>query len=926
MANPIPTQLSPGVKVSEIDLSQFVQPEALNTAGMVGIFNWGPGSVATSVNSESNLAAIFGKPTLDPSDSTTESDFFAAANFLRYSSHLKVIRVIQAGDANAASEDVGVTGINNCDNRIISNHEEFVQLGGFSASAGIESLAHFRARYPGNFGDTFKVVVFDGATNETIFTNTAGLQDFNLFGGYNNIIGISGGTCGFSLNAQRSNFVFLEDGDGNVTEVSAPVSMGSTSGIINWYTVTITPPSNMTPTEFINSLGDEDNLNLLYATGTTTANYALTNSGTNPSGNNSNCFAADWDFIGGGVGSEGRNVNPFSEFTVRPTTLFAAVSSLDASAVDILFLDANDTNMGGWVIGQGTGFKHTSNGRPSLINQISHPTTSGSGLPTNFNRSIFNQSQADTPANTTSFFLYRNVWGPSIGTLVFPNSPNSSASPRGWFKFIGLTGGQLVNHWVDGNLTQVGVTFDLVGGLTGIKKDFQFGMKQLGNFGLGTLSETTESYDGYRIFDKMPGTSEAALAVGGSNDEISIAVLDTKGKFGPKNGLLERFELLSKAVDGKNLDGQSVFYKDYVNNNSQFVYLTKAFDLEAGDHTSNLTTAFGDITSETKGADGITFTRTGYYDRQFAFGESSASAVTVAEHIAAYSTFLDDDSAVDIIFIPESSVADDVDGSMATIEKLVFDTVIEPRKDTILVVSTPKPASSTQHTAMATSRAISYRKNQLGLPSNSYTVLVAGRKIFFDTFNNQLRRLSLASDVAGIMSGQEIPWESPAGFARGSLRNVVKLETLFSKTDRDELYKNQINFFTQFNDGSGTVLYGDKTLLTKPSAFDRINVRRVFIAAEKAIAKAAKYSLFEFNDEFTRSQFRNLVNPFLANLQSQRGIADFRVVCDATNNPGSVVDLNQFVADIYIKPLKSINFIQLNFIATRSDFSLTTIE
>jgi phage tail sheath protein FI len=214
----------------------------------------------------------------------------------------------------------------------------------------------------------------------------------------------------------------------------------------------------------------------------------------------------------------------------------------------------------------------------------------------------------------------------------------------------------------------------------------------------------------------------------------------------------------------------------------------------------------------------------------------------------------------------------------------------------------------------------------LGLPSNSYTVLVAGRKIFFDTFNNQLRRISLASDVAGIMSGQEIPWESPAGFARGSLRNVIKLETLFSKTDRDELYKNQINFFTQFNDGSGTVLYGDKTLLTKPSAFDRINVRRVFIAAEKAIAKAAKYSLFEFNDEFTRSQFRNLVNPFLANLQSQRGIADFRVVCDATNNPGSVVDLNQFVADIYIKPLKSINFIQLNFIATRSDFSLTTIE
>jgi phage tail sheath protein FI len=205
-------------------------------------------------------------------------------------------------------------------------------------------------------------------------------------------------------------------------------------------------------------------------------------------------------------------------------------------------------------------------------------------------------------------------------------------------------------------------------------------------------------------------------------------------------------------------------------------------------------------------------------------------------------------------------------------------------------------------------------------------MVVAGRKVFFDTYNNQTRKMALSSDLAGILSAQEIAWESPAGFARGNLKNVIKLETAFSKTDRDELYKNQINFFTQFNDGSGTVLFGDKTLLVKPSAFDRINVRRVFIAAEKAIAKAAKYSLFEFNDEFTRSQFRNLVNPFLANLVAQRGISDYKVVCDGTNNTAQVIDNNQFVADIFIKPLKSINFIQLNFIATRSDFNLTTIE
>lgn len=243
-----------------------------------------------------------------------------------------------------------------------------------------------------------------------------------------------------------------------------------------------------------------------------------------------------------------------------------------------------------------------------------------------------------------------------------------------------------------------------------------------------------------------------------------------------------------------------------------------------------------------------------------------------------------------------------------------------------MVLPTPKPASSNENSTITTNNAIAFRKSTLTIPSNSYTVLVTGRKVFFDTFNNQLRKMSLASDVAGILCAQEIPWESPAGFSRGFIRNAVKLETNFSKADRDELYKNGINFFVQFNDGSGTVLYSDKTMLTKPSAFDRINVRRVFIALEKAIAKAAKYSLFEFNDEFTRSQFRNLVTPFLSSIQAQRGIADFKVICDETNNTSQVIDNNQFVADIYIKPLKSINFVQLNFVAVRSDFNLTTIE
>ena len=283
---------------------------------------------------------------------------------------------------------------------------------------------------------------------------------------------------------------------------------------------------------------------------------------------------------------------------------------------------------------------------------------------------------------------------------------------------------------------------------------------------------------------------------------------------------------------------------------------------------------------------------------------------------------------MDVVFVPESSLADDAtaNSTTTTIEGLIYDSVIAPRKDTLYVLPTPKPANLNQHSSAAASKAVSYRNGKLNVPTNSYTMVVAGRKVFYDTFNNQTRKMSLSSDLAGILCAQEIAWESPAGFARGMLKNVIKLETKFGKTDRDELYKNQINFFTQFDDGSGTVLFGDKTMLTKPSAFDRINVRRVFIACEKAIAKAAKYSLFEFNDEFTRAQFRNLVTPFLRTIQSQRGIIDYKVVCDNTNNTGEVIDKNQFVADIYIKPSKSVNFIQLNFIAVKSDFTLSITE
>jgi phage tail sheath protein FI len=213
------------------------------------------------------------------------------------------------------------------------------------------------------------------------------------------------------------------------------------------------------------------------------------------------------------------------------------------------------------------------------------------------------------------------------------------------------------------------------------------------------------------------------------------------------------------------------------------------------------------------------------------------------------------------------------------------------------------------------------------LPSSSYAVMDGNYKYIYDKYNDLYRYVPLNGDTAGLMvrtDTERDPWYSPAGFNRGQVKNVIKLAFNATKGQRDQLYKAGVNPVVTFP-GQGTVLFGDKTLLAKPSAFDRINVRRLFIVLEKAISTAAKFTLFEFNDEFTRSQFRNLVEPFLRDVQGRRGIFDFRVVCDTTNNTGEVIDRNAFIGDIYIKPARSINFIQLNFVAVRTGVEFSEV-
>jgi phage tail sheath protein FI len=393
-------------------------------------------------------------------------------------------------------------------------------------------------------------------------------------------------------------------------------------------------------------------------------------------------------------------------------------------------------------------------------------------------------------------------------------------------------------------------------------------------------------------FTDSPDTSDYAARAGGENDELHIIVLDVGGKItGSANAVLEKFAFVSKASDAKTFDGSSNYYKDVLNSRSKYVWSLSHPSEGTNWGTAAAGTTFDDLNAAVlstlvDGDDGII----------------SSSAIANS-----YSQVSNPDST-DISLI----VSGPANASIA--EVLIG--IAEDRKDCVVFLS-PERADVVDNYGSEETAIIAYRN---GLSSSSYAVMDSGWKYQYDKYNDVYRWVPLNADIAGLCARTDLerdPWFSPAGVNRGVIKNVVKLSWNPTKANRDNLYTKGVNPVVTFP-GEGTVLFGDKTMLSRPSAFDRINVRRLFIVLEKAIARASRSSLFEFNDQFTRAQFVNLVEPFLRDVQGRRGITDFRVVCDETNNTPEIIDRNEFVGDIYIKPARSINFIQLNFVAVRT--------
>ena len=424
----------------------------------------------------------------------------------------------------------------------------------------------------------------------------------------------------------------------------------------------------------------------------------------------------------------------------------------------------------------------------------------------------------------------------------------------------------------------------------------------------GFMFAPPEAEDFESAFVTTPGTSVYAQEHGAVNDEIHVLVVDVDGVFsGTAGTVIEKFANLSAATDAKREDGSSSYYKDVINTSSAFIIAdnltgiidgadTAIVDLETGG-TLTFSSSFPDGGSAWHvqmqgGSDGTLNTRNGdVYDALELFADPET---------------LD----VNLLF-----AENDTEASITVANKLI--SIAEKRKDCVVFIS-PDLEVKDQSTEDAKLDKVLSKFDRL--TSTNYAVFDSTPLYIYDKYNDEYIWVAASGSMAGLCARTDIsrdPWFSPAGYNRGQLLGVAKLALNPTQNQRDELYKSRVNPIVSFP-GEGIILFGDKTAQAKPSAFDRINVRRLFIVLEKAIAKAAKYSLFEFNDAFTRAQFKALVDPYLRDVQSRRGITDFLVVCDESNNTAEVIDSNRFVADIYIKPARAINFITLNFVATRT--------
>lgn len=491
-------------------------------------------------------------------------------------------------------------------------------------------------------------------------------------------------------------------------------------------------------------------------------------------------------------------------------------------------------------------------------------------------------------ANSSAAFIarYPGALGNSLKISVCENTANFSSAITGISISLGAATGTISDYalLVAGDILRVGSSSigfqDLVVSATPTTSTVTFTTKY-------KLSTALSSASGTRYWGNYKNVNAAPIA-----NNMHVVVIDEDGDVTGTPGIvLEVFENVSIVSTAKSESGATNYYKNVINSQSSYIFATGA--TQSIVDTAPFTASYTSLTGGTDGTDETT--------------------VTLASLATGYDLFVSPED-VDISLILQGKALHGTDST--GVANYIIDNICEVRKDCMVFLS-PASADVVNNPNGEVDAIVAYRN---AINNSSYAFIDSGYKYRYDKYNDTYRYTPLNGDIAGLAvrtDNNRDPWFSPAGYNRGIIKNVVKLAFNPNKAQRDILYVKDINpVITQ--PGQGTLLFGDKTALGRASAFDRINVRRLFIILEKAIARASRSALFEFNDEFTRAQFKNLVEPFLRDIQGRRGIYDFRVVCDSTNNTGEVIDRNEFIGDIYIKPAKSINFIQLNFVAVRT--------
>ncbi len=931
MATP---QLSPGVLTREVDLTVGRAENVLdNIGGIAGPFELGPVNEPITVSTEQELINQFGLPKTE--DNQYEY-WMSASSYLSYGGVLKVIRT---DGSNLANANVGV-GTSSIAGVKIKNFDDY-------NSNYLDSAAnwYYAAKNPGAWGNDLKVCYIDDGGDQIIGFGTTSISSLGVAVGYGVTIDISGqvipgaGTTALFTGYLKGIVTAVLDGTDVDTstitvKIHSRVSSGGTEPGREFrqpYAQNSTYASFLTgqrisfvdPNGFISS--PTDSIAAVGLTTSTAINGEQSQTytgvgGTSSAGGSGATFNISRNNTDGNVDASGVViVNPGLGYTVGETV------SIGGSSV------------GGFDLAQGA------------VKTLSGVTTFTT-IPAASNGTYLSVAGVSTVGTGLSFNVYRDSGG-GIGTVTATNTGLNYTVGT----VVTLSGNSIggTSPTDDATLNVTELRDDKVV-LTISQSNSRVVIDGIDDWYEGQTLGLENSTILWRTIAPKPGTSAYVNERGGENDEMHVVVVDDSGSLtGVRGNILEKHLFMSKATDTVSQvnSPQKMWYKNYLANYSKYLYAgaNQSTQNDVRFSTFPVATIFEETATATPypNADpsttfsspdalqNLTWNRPAFQGKFSSIGRGVYNLGGGRNYtpqgnlksdlggiIEAYQIFNNkEDVAMDYLIMGPG--LDTLNDSQAKANKLI--SIADSRKDCVAVLS-PHRASVVDLTnpVVQTANILEFYGP---LASSSYAIFDSGYKYTYDRFNNLFRYIPTNADIAGLMCRTNIiafPWFSPAGQQRGIIKNAIKLAYNPDKTQRDILYSNRVNSVVN-QSGAGVLLFGDKTALAYASAFDRINVRRLFLTVEQALQKAAEAQLFEFNDQITRTNFVNIVEPYLRDIQSKRGIYDYLVICDETNNTPDVIDNNEFRADIFLKPAKSINYVTLTFVATRTGISFEEV-